>query len=268
MSPAESVRPKARSAARTGADGSPAPPRNLVGHVLDAIGTRIVGGTIPPGDPLPTEMTLGAELGVSRTAVREAIKILTGKGLVESRQKTGTRILPRSRWNILDPAVLGWQSQSGAVAGLVRQLQEVRRIVEPAAAALAAERATAPERRELLEIQTRLEASSLDPEAFGRVDLQLHRAILAASHNEFIAGLANAIDAALMTLFRLSHLHPEAIRRGIPLHRAVSQQIARGNARAARRAMEALLDAGEQVIEELDGTGARPRRDRGAPKPT
>jgi len=238
-------------------------PRTLLGHVIDTLGTRIVGGGIPPGEPLPTEMRLVAELGVSRTAVREAIKVLTGKGLVESRQKTGTRILPRTHWNMLDPAVLRWQAQSPAAAGLVAQLQEVRRIVEPAAAALAAERATPDERAELLAIQARLEASAGMPEAFGREDLALHRAILAASHNEFIAGLANAIDAALIALFRLSHHHPDAIQRGIPLHRAVCREIARGNAKAAHRAMEVLLQAGEQVIEELKDATAREVAERG-----
>src|SRR5438034_2683712 len=116
------------------------PEQSLHGRIVHAIGRRILSGDLRPGDLLPAEPDLGA----SRTVVREAVKVLAAKGLVESRPKTGTRVRPRDAWNLLDPDVLTWQ-QDGAAASeeLLRKLTEVRRIIEPAAAELAAARADA-----------------------------------------------------------------------------------------------------------------------------
>src|SRR5213594_3545034 len=118
------------------------PEQSLHGRVVHAIGRRILSGDLRPGDLLPAEPDLGA----SRTVVREAVKVLAAKGLVESRPKTGTRVRSRDAWNLLDPDVLAWQ-QDGAdgdgTESLLRKMTEVRRIIEPAAAELAAARADA-----------------------------------------------------------------------------------------------------------------------------
>jgi DNA-binding FadR family transcriptional regulator len=88
------------------------PGRGLHGRVIRELGLRIVGGALPPGSSLPNEDELGAELGVSRTVVREAVKVLLAKGLVEVRPRTGTRVRPRRSWHLLDPDVVAWQFQS------------------------------------------------------------------------------------------------------------------------------------------------------------
>src|SRR5438128_7743542 len=115
------------------------PDRSLHDRVVHAIGRKILGGELPPGALLPAE----PELGASRTVLREAIKVLAAKGLVEARPKIGTRVRPRDAWNLLDPDVLSWQREGTAPVAFLRKLTEVRRIVEPAAAELAGERATA-----------------------------------------------------------------------------------------------------------------------------
>src|SRR5437660_12133093 len=118
------------------------PRRGLHGAVVHEIGVRIIRGDLTPGEPLPTEDELGSQLGASRTVLREAVKVLAAKRLVESRPKTGTRVRPRRDWNLLDPDVLAWQVEAGADADFLAQALEIRRMIEPAAARLAAERAT------------------------------------------------------------------------------------------------------------------------------
>src|SRR5262249_42971176 len=116
--------------------------RSLHGQVAHDIGRRILGGLVKPGELLPSETELSQQLGVSRTALREAIKVLAGKGLIESRPKTGTRVRPRESWNFLDPDVLTWAFDGNAAEHYIDELYELRRVIEPAAAAFAAERAS------------------------------------------------------------------------------------------------------------------------------
>src|SRR3989454_2680192 len=118
------------------------PRRGLHGALVHNIGVQILAGELEPGDPLPEEQ-LSKTFEVSRTVLREVIKVLAAKGLVESRPKTGTRVRPRHEWNILDPDVLAWQQDGAVDDALLRKLTEVRRIIEPAAAELAAARADA-----------------------------------------------------------------------------------------------------------------------------
>src|SRR6187551_3409488 len=116
------------------------PRRGLHGAVVHEIGVRIVNGDLQPGETLPDNGFL-IDADVSRTVVRETIKVLAAKGLVESRPKVGTRVRPRRDWNLLDPDVLAWQVEAGADPGFLDQALELRRMIEPAAARLAAERA-------------------------------------------------------------------------------------------------------------------------------
>src|SRR5438477_494398 len=112
------------------------PRRGLHGAVVHAIGVRIVGGELTPGEPLPSEDELTGELAVSRTVLREALKVLAAKGLVEPRPKTGTRVRERRFWNLLDPDVLAWRLETGSDSdpGFFRDIIELRRIIEPEAA--------------------------------------------------------------------------------------------------------------------------------------
>ncbi|HYF18179.1 MAG TPA: GntR family transcriptional regulator, partial [Ramlibacter sp.] len=116
--------------------------KNVHGNTVDHLGRAIMSGRYPPGSTIPPEPLLCDELGVSRTVVREAVKSLIAKGLVSSGPKVGTRVLPADQWNWFDPDVVVWQSKVGLTREYLRDLQELRRVVEPAAVRMAAERAT------------------------------------------------------------------------------------------------------------------------------
>ena len=112
--------------------------KNVHGHTVDRVGAAIVAGRYPPGTAIPPEPVLCEQLGVSRTVVREAVKSLIAKGLVTSGPKVGTRVLPPEHWNWFDPDVIVWQSQAGLTPEFLKDLQELRRVVEPAAVRMAA----------------------------------------------------------------------------------------------------------------------------------
>jgi DNA-binding FadR family transcriptional regulator len=117
------------------------PERGQHGRVVHTLGQRIAGGTLAPGDLLPTEEELVGELGVGRSVLREAMKVLAGKGLVESRTRAGTRVRPRERWHLMDPDVLGWRYENAPALADLNDLAGLRIALEPGAARLAAENA-------------------------------------------------------------------------------------------------------------------------------
>src|SRR5262249_25688147 len=151
-------------------------------------------------------------------------KVLAAKGLVESRPKTGTRVRPRDAWNLLDPDVLAWQQDAavGAVNdALLRNLTEVRRIIEPAAAELAASRADSPEIAELEEAFRQMEQTaslrgSIDVEAFVQADMRFHLAILKACRNDLLERMSRAVYSALLVSFRSTSRVPGQARAALP----------------------------------------------------
>lgn len=216
--------------------------------VLNQIGQSIVQGEFAPGDPLPNADDWSAAHGVSRTVLREVIKVLAGKGLVESRTKTGMRVRPRSNWNFLDPDVLAWR-YSGPISGAdVRELFELRRAIEPMAGALAAERATPEQIAELEAVLVEMEDVADDGERFAEPDLVFHQAILRMTGNELIGSLAASIETALLMSFRLSNDNPRGHRHSMPLHREVAESISARDGAGARRALLALLDQAEEDV--------------------
>lgn len=228
--------------------------RSLHGQVAHEIGARIIRGELAPGETLPNEADLSLELKVSRTALREAIKLLAAKGLVESRPKTGTRIRPRTSWNMLDPDVLSWLVSDGAFEDYADDLFEMRRVVEPAAAAIAATRGDKAAIAEIKKAYEGMVVAGEDIEAGVDPDLRFHQAILLATGNEFIAPLGALIDSALATSFRISSSRPGAKINSLPRHEAVLKAITRGDGDAARRAMEVLLsDAMDDFHRAVDG---------------
>jgi len=235
--------------------------RGLHRVVVDALGLRIVGGELGPGQTLPPEADLSAELGVSRTVVRETIKVLAAKGLVESRPKVGTRALPRASWSLIDPDVLAWQVQADPDPAFFADLVEVRDFIEPRAAEIAANRATPEERAALLRLQEDLEATGADSPASVRVDLALHAAILRASHNRLLAQMTGAIITALGA----GPVGPMRVPGGpVQLnraHRLVVEAIGRADPAGARDSMEALIASTARgaggIVERRPATGRR-----------
>lgn len=215
--------------------------RSRHGQIAVEIGMRIVRGDLPPGTVLPNEADLSDQFSVSRTALREAIKVLAAKGLVESRPKTGTKVRPRDEWNLLDPDLLSWQFATQPVERLAKDLFEIRLIVEPAAAAMAAERATEPQRDIIRQALADM-ALAPDGEASIEPDLRFHQSILAASNNEFLQPLGSLIETAMATSFQLTNNVPGALQGSVPLHQAVYDAIAAQEPEKAREAMRILLD--------------------------
>jgi DNA-binding FadR family transcriptional regulator len=236
--------------------------RSLHGQVAHEIGARIIRGELAPGQTLPSEAGLSTELNVSRTALREAIKLLAAKGLVESRPKTGTRIRPRSSWNMLDPDVLNWLVSDVGFEEYAPDLFEMRRLVEPGAAAIAARRADKLAIRAIEKAYEDMVAAGEDIEAGVEPDLRFHQSILAATGNEFIAPLGALIDSALATSFRISSSRPGAKLNSLPRHKAVLEAIVDGDPESARKAMEVLLADAMDDFQRVMGGGQTAKRQR------
>ena len=227
--------------------------RSLREQLVDMLGGDIVCGRLQPGDLLPNEDVLLARYNVSRTVLREALNVLSGKGLLDARPKRGTVVRPRSEWSQLDSVVLGWRGSDTSIPrskGLERSLDhlmEVRRIIEPSAAALAAQRGTAKDLTRISAAYAAMERADSDVQAFMDADLAFHVACLEATHNEFLLPIAHAIRTELMTSMRVTNRDAEENRRvSLPLHRAISDAIVARDPEAARLAMQRHLDDTER----------------------
>ncbi len=227
--------------------------------VLTTLGREIAQGIIPAGAVLPPEHELEVRLGVGRGVVREAIKTLSGKGLVSVRPRHGTRVLPRSDWSLLDRDVLNWLvGQDKPDRELLLAVQEVRLIIEPAAAALAAARAT---KKDLQRINAALEAmqSSDNQVSATAADKAFHLAILDATHNPVLQGFRGAIDTILSAVFVVAVDSVDGwFDDNLPNHAIAARAIEEGNAKKARHAMEQVLGFTESKLSSLKvGTGQR-----------
>lgn len=223
--------------------------RNLLSHVVGHLGGRIVRGEISPGDLLPSEAQLGRDLRVSRTVVREAVKSLAAKGLLESRTRTGARVLPPTHWNLLDYDVLTWRYAAMPRVEFVRELFEIRLLIEPAAAELAAARAT---RVQLAEIEVALQSMELADRAGEdalEADLAFHRAVLAGSGNVLLLQLGALVAVGLLMSFSISR---ETFKPFLKMHRHVYEAVARRDGAKARKTMQELIVRTRRFLERAE----------------
>jgi DNA-binding FadR family transcriptional regulator len=216
--------------------------RGLHERVMDEIGQRIISGELPPGKALPNEAELSSALGVSRTALREALRVLAAKGLLEAKRKIGTVVRVRESWNFLDPEVLSWLLQTDDSARVITELYELRHLIEPIAASLAAKNATASDVNVLRVAYEQMEQAGDDGEKIMAPDLKFHRAIIAASGNRLFSSLAHVIGAALSVNFELVRDTPRGQKHSMPAHKKVLDGIIAHNAPAARVAMQELIE--------------------------
>jgi DNA-binding FadR family transcriptional regulator len=214
--------------------------RNLHGQVVQELGRLIVSGEIAPGGNLPREELLAERMKVSRTALREAMKVLSAKGLIESRQKTGTRVRDTLHWNQLDADVLAWRCASMPTEDFVEKLVEMREIIEPAAAAAAARRRSA-EQIDRIEAAYQAMAASNDREEWSVADLAFHEAVLHATHNELMISLFAVIETALGSYLALSALKASDFKYSLPHHKKVLDAIRRRQPEVARKAMQKMV---------------------------
>ena len=220
---------------------------SLHGMVVERLGFLIASGEFKAGDNLPNADELSARLGVGRSVLREGLKVLSGKGMIEARPKTGTRVRPRSEWNHLDPDLLAWRYAAPSAED-VGSIFDLRRAIEPAAAAMCARRAAPDEVARLGAILNEMEATADDSDRFAGPDLAFHQALLRCTGNELIASLASVVEMALLISFRLSDDNYGGQRHSLPLHRTVFERIAAHDEEGARLAVVALLNDAEADV--------------------
>jgi len=213
--------------------------RGLHEQTVEALGARIVHGHYVPGACLPPEQ-LEREFGISKTVLREALRVLAAKGLIDSRQRRGTLVSPRSSWKLLDADLLRWQGGEPDAAFL-ENLAEVRGIVEPAGARLAATRRTPADLDALRAALRAMAEAGSDAVAVVEADLTFHRALLDAAHNELLSRMEIIIEAGLRARDLLVHHQPHW-PDSVPVHDAIVAALKAGDSAAAETAVLALLD--------------------------
>jgi GntR family transcriptional regulator, galactonate operon transcriptional repressor len=211
--------------------------------ITAAIAGDILSGRYEPGSSLPTENDLGVEYGVSRTVIREALKMLTAKGLVTTRPRVGTTVCESDRWNIIDPQVLRWHPPHTLDDTLFDAILEARRAIEPLVAELAATRATLHEVADLEGAWQGMADAGDDLAAFSRSDILFHRILYSACHNPVFRQIGGTIDAALtFALETTATISNDRRAKAVVAHRKVVEALRQRNGKAARNAAERILD--------------------------
>jgi DNA-binding FadR family transcriptional regulator len=225
--------------------------KNVHGNTVDHLGEAIVAGRYGPGSPIPPEPKLCEELGVSRTVIRESVKSLVAKGLVTTGPKVGTRVLPPEQWNWFDPDVIVWQAKAGLTPEFLADLQDLRRVMEPAAVRMAAQRATA---QDIAGIEAAYEGMRRAVEEGGdyvTYDLLFHQGLLRACRNRMIVQMSKALGALLRTSFEISTARKDGPRSSLPLHRAVLDAVIARDPARAEQAIIVLIDGARKDIEQV-----------------
>jgi DNA-binding FadR family transcriptional regulator len=211
------------------------------GTIARRIGLSIVAGRLRPGHVLDGEIAASSQLGVSRTAYREAIRILNAKGLIHSRPRTGTRVSRISEWHLLDPDVLAWLFSEVPRPEVLHGVFELRTIVEPTAAALAATRRSQTHLTGMRRALDTMTLHTLDKPEGREADKDFHAALLAATGNPFVISLTNGVTAAVNALTEFKQRLARIERDPVPDHLRVYDAIAAKDADGARDAMIRLI---------------------------
>lgn len=226
--------------------------RGQVKSVVDILGQRIAAGHYIEGEILPVEQQLADSLSVGRNALREAVKVLSGKGLISTAPRSGTKIRPKDEWNMLDPDVLSWHADpETAKPEFLLALLEIRRIIEPKAAELAAVRATREDVAAILAAYDDMQRYQEDSDQRVTADIQLHTAILAASHNVFISHFKHAVATFLKAHFKIGwdEADKDKLQADLELHHDIAWSIARGKAKSAYSNTVRMLNHGRLRVE-------------------
>lgn len=233
--------------------------RQKTGDAAEEIGRRIVSGQFEPGSVLPATDVLAAEFSVSRLTIRELMRGFSEKGLVQAKPRRGTMVRPRSEWNRLDPDVLRWQITDPPNAAFIRSVFEIRRLIEPPAAALTAERAS---QETLSTIEAAFQKmASFDPTSPESIDADVafHSAILSGTGNDFIAAFTPVMAAALPVTFRIQRDVGKSREHFVPSHRLILDAIKRGDAGETCEVYMTLLKTAEDdAINGLQRLGIQP----------
>ena len=214
--------------------------RGIQMRVTEGIGRQIISGEYAPGVFLPKEAELTEQFGVSRTSVREGMRVLAAKGLVDIRQKIGTRVRQPEQWNVFDNDILRWHSEVGRGNEIMRDLLEVREVLEPAAARLAAGRASSDDQGRINNALSAMVSAATDRETFAPALVEFHLSVYAATHNALLRQFGSVVAEILRASFREQQLvasDHETFSGNTAPHGVVRDAIACGNGAAAAEAM-------------------------------
>lgn len=235
--------------------------QNLTYRIVEGLGVAIVSGVYSAENPFPIEADLCKQYGASRSVLREAVKMLTAKGLLSARPRQGTWVQPEEYWNLLDPDVLRWQLERKIPFSVLREFAQVRLAVEPEAAALAAKVATPDAKRAITAAIERMALAEKDEEDPLVSDIAFHVAVLRASGNRFFSQLSGVTETALRFSIRMQNRYKGVRRASVPDHKRISDAILVGNAAEAEEATRVLIEEALDLINKADmETGAETRK--------
>ncbi|WP_404366610.1 FadR/GntR family transcriptional regulator [Sphingomonas sp. MMS24-J45] len=215
--------------------------RNLTSTIVNDLGLAIVTQTYRPGQPFPTEAELCLTYAASRPVLREAVKMLTAKGLLLARKRAGTLVQPEENWNLLDPDVLRWMLQRAFSIDLLIDFTEIRMSIEPRAASLAAHSATGPQRRAIIDAIDRMYAADRGEEDALEADIAFHIAVLEASNNRFMRQFTGLAETTLRFSIRRTNEYKGVPRASAVDHKKVADAIVGGRAQLAGTLMSNLI---------------------------
>ena len=225
---------------------------NKTERLTQLFGKRITQGDFAPGSALPSETDLCAHFGVSRNIIREVVKVLSTKKLIDAQRYRGLFVMPAARWNYLDADVLEWTLEKGTNQSLIGSLIEVRSLIEPTISRWAAERATAVDLVDIEASYNEMAANPTRVELFHEADIRFHRAVLVAAHNVVMQQLSDAVSALQRAIFDLTFVRDSAhMALTIHEHHELLDAIRRKNPQAAEAAARRLIERTAQRA--LDG---------------
>lgn len=224
------------------------PKINLTGRLLDSIGRSIVQGRYSNNAVFPKEIELCEKYSASRSVIREALKMLASKGLLDSRARKGTWVKPSAEWNVMDPDVLKWMLTSDSSLQLLSEFVEIRLEIEPAAAELAATRGTQDQKSKIHAAIEQMRASNGKRKQGFEADIAFHLAILDASNNRFMQQMKNLVESALRISIALTDQSKGVEHGSIEEHNAIAEAILSGDAKAAREKSYRLIQEAYDLI--------------------
>lgn len=223
---------------------------SLSQRMTQELGKAIVCGDYVAEKGLPTEADLCHQFGVSRSAVREAVKMLAAKGIISSRPRQGIRILPEEKWNIFDPDLLKWLLERSPSLKVVQEFLQLRIAIEPEAASLAARYADEREIKAIEDSLERMRISGDSMEKMLEADIDYHISILYATKNRFYIRLRDFVRTALNVSIRYTSTIKANHEGVIEDHTKVFNAIKSGNPVRAKNAMLVIIDEALTFIEE------------------
>jgi DNA-binding FadR family transcriptional regulator len=226
--------------------------QNLTHRIVQALGIAIVSGVYTAKNPFPIEADLCKQYRASRSVLREAVKMLTAKGLLGARPRQGTWVQPEENWNLLDPDVLRWLLERKISYSLLREFAQVRLAVEPEAAALAALFATNEHKAMIKAAIARMAAADAGKDDPLTSDIAFHAAVMRASGNRFFAQLGGVTEAALRFSIRMQNRMKGVRRASVSDHKRISDAILAGKPGAAEEATRALIQEALDLIDKAE----------------